>query len=175
MPRKPQKTPNKHQMRNIIKRQITSEEYNSLIQFVFMDKPFKSEIPGTYSIYYMLDYGMIIATNAACINEWLVEHDMPTRAPISDWTINAKQKHYNAVDNRTETSVTLKNEKGKVGRPKSEDTGTIHLDVWQWYTAGVKCSEIARRISCTPANVHYYIRKYKKHNPNWEDELEVDN
>lgn len=171
MPQKPQKTLNKPQMRNIIKAQINSEEYNSLIHFVFMDKPFRSEIPGTYSIYHMLDHGMIIATNAACINEWLVEHDMPVRAPMTDFTIKSK----NALDNRTDTSVNMKNERGKVGRPKSEDTGTLHLDVWQWYTAGVSCMEISRRISCTPANVHYYIRKYKKHNPNWEDELEVDN
>lgn len=172
MPQKRKKTPNKDQMRNIIKRQIGSEEYNSLIHFVFIDKPFKSEIPGTYSVYNMLDYGMIIATNAACINEWLVEHEMPTRAPMSDWTINAK----NAVDNRTEESVKLKYVKaGRPPMPLSNEGESLINDVWSWYTAGVKCGEIAKRIQCTPANVHYYIRKYKKHNPDWKTQLEVDN
>ena len=161
MPQKP--LYNKQQMRMIIKRQLEAKEYNSLIHFVFLNKPFNSEIPGTYSVYHMVEGGMIVATNAACINEWLVEHNMPTRPPMSDYTIFKKH----AVDNRTETSVNL-----KYTAPKHESS-ELHVDVWHWYTAGVSIREISDRIHCTAANVHYYIKKYKKLNPEWEKEVDI--
>ncbi len=156
----PQKPPNKQQMRMIIKRQLDMEEYTRLLQFVYLEKPFKSEIPGKYSIYYMYGKGMIIATSEPCINEWLEEQGLPKRNALSEWTINAAEKNNL---NKGKSAVKPKRINQKPG---------LENDVWHWYTANVPIREIASRLKCSPGNVFYYVRKYKQNNPDWAEEME---
>lgn len=168
----PQKTPTKKQMRLVFKRILDEADYTKLAHFVFLDKPFKEQIPGTYSVYHMVEGGIIIATNALCINEWLRLHGLPVRKELSEYTVNKKIKNNRTVDidTRTPVSVGMRNTRGDALNP--EDC-SITKNVWQWYNAGIGASEISKRINCTPANVYYYIRKYKKLNPEWEKEVDI--
>jgi len=184
-PQKVQKTPphkrySKYEMRLIFKRVLDEADYRKLAHFVFLDKPFKENIPGTYSVYHMVEDGVIIATNAVCINQWLRLHGLLVRPALSEATVGYKiqANGTDAIDTRTPESVEMRNRaKPRGRRPKvlTAEIDQITANVWNWYTAGVGAGEISKRISCTPANVYYYLKKYKKHNPNWEDELEVDN
>ena len=181
---------NKYDLKIIFKQFLDVDDYKKLAHFVYLDKPYKEEIPGTYSVYHMMPNGMAIATNALCINEWLRLHNLPVRQKINPYTIAQKLIFNNndkRIDTRTETSVNLKNIPGRKPRAdlrSSRDhnsafnapTGISNIteNVWQWYSAECSVGEIAEQLGCTVPNVYYHINKYKKSNPNWKIELELD-
>ncbi len=157
----PQKTPSKKQMRLVFKRILDEADYTKLAHFVFLDKPFKEQIPGTYSVYHMVEGGVIIATNALCINEWLRLHDLPVRKELSEYTVSKKIKNNRTldIDTRTANSVGMRNRSPDNAVPEA---CSVTKNVWQWYNAGIGASEISRRLNCSPGNVFYYIRNTKK-------------
>lgn len=162
----------------IFRRILDEEDYRKLAHFVFLNKPFKQEIPGTYSVYHMYETGIIIATNALCINEWLRLHGLPVRKPLSEYTVNKKIQNNDseAIDTRTPESVSMRNRRPPAPKiPVAADLDNLTRNVWQWYHAGISAGEISKRINCTPANVYYYLKKYKKAVPDWEEQLELDN
>jgi DNA-binding CsgD family transcriptional regulator len=182
----------KYDLKNIFKQYLDVDDYKKLSHFVYLDKPFKEDIPGTYSVYHMMPHGIAIATNALCINEWLRLHNLPVRSQKKPYTISQKLTFNNndkRIDTRTEISVNLKNIPGRKpatgsGLRSSRDhnsafnapTGIDNIteNIWHWYSAECSVGEIAEQLGCTVPNVYYHINKYKKLNPNWKTELELD-
>ena len=178
----PYKHYNKYELRLIFKEVLDEADYKKLSHFVYLDKPYKKQIPGTYSVYHMMPHGIAIATNALCINEWLQLHGLPVRPQKAEYTIAQKMMFNNndsRIDTRTETSVNLKNNL-KQGRPSvgsgnwTRPEADKLADIWNWYSAGIHVNDIAIKLGCTVANVYYHVNKYKKKTPNWKDEMQVD-
>ena len=124
MPQKVYKRPNiskldglaqQNRIKFIIKRTLVRADYQKLTHFVYLDRAFKENIPGSYSVYCMCVGGIAIATNALCINEWLKLHDLPVRAPIIDSVVEKKLTFNSGldIDTRTESSVAMRNKRGR--------------------------------------------------------------
>jgi len=175
----------------IIKRAIAKVDYQKLTHFVYLDKPFKQNIPGSYSIYCMCEGGVAIATNALCINEWLACHNLPVRAPIIDSVVEKKLIANTGldIDTRTESSVAMRNKRGRkssielLPRLSTEYNSPMSLrgdmelteNIWAWWSSGVGTTKLAERLNCTVPAIYYHLKKYKKNNPDWAKDLEVDN
>jgi hypothetical protein len=120
----------------------------------------------------MCDTGLAIATNSICINDWLIQHDLPTRRPLSEYRIEMKQKlnGKDNIDNRTEeakadaknalTNRIASGVKSRYGNGPVELSG-LTMSIYELYESGVTPAAIARLLHCTPANAHYHVRKAK--------------
>ena len=160
---KPQKV-SIFELKRVLKRGIEPEIYRKFSHFVYLTKPMIEPIPGSYSIYFMHNGGIVIATNALCINEWLTLHNMKTKEPLSQFTCNHRMKANEGmdIDNRTpEWTKPLPPPKMPVF--KMPVHSEVRETVWDLYT-NQNCStkQIAEVLGFTIPNIYYHINKKQK-------------
>ena len=151
-------------VKRVLKRNIEPEIYRKFSHFVYLTTPIIEPIPGPYSMYYMYKDGLAIATNALCINEWLTLHNLPTRRPFAQFTIDHRIKANIGmdIDNRT-PEWTGTNRPPPVPRMPIIKHSEIRETVWDLYTnQNFSTTDIARALDCTLPNIYYHIKKKQK-------------
>ena len=151
-------------VKRVLKRNIEPEIYRKFSHFVYLTTPMIEPIPGPYSMYYMYKDGLAVATNALCINEWLTLHNLPTRRPFAQFTIDHRIKANIGmdIDNRTPEWT------GAAKPPKPPKMiiikhSKIRETIWDLYSnQNISTGEIARALDCTRPNVYYHIKKKQK-------------
>lgn len=162
---------NKTSMRPVFKAVLDPEEYKRYTQFAYI-KQLKAQMPGSQVLYLWHKNGIACATNALCINDWLVLHDLEPREQITDYIANIKINinGSNKIDNRSakwadyKTKVWEKTENYQVGPGRGEVSKTKDPTlIWNMYTVrGMSVDQIAQALEVTPPAIYYHLKKFKK-------------
>ena len=152
----------KFELRSLFKRHLDSEEYRKLTHFLWCKK-IKSNIPGTWTMYMWHNNGIAIATNAICINKFLVEHDLPKKRPMTEKHIQMKIRvnGTDKIDNRTKKWTYYKIKK-RTYAPRTTPTPGEELRelVWKMYVEdNLTAVEISHKLGYTAPNIYYHLRK----------------
>lgn len=164
----PNKLTNKTSMRPVFKAVLDPEEYKKYTHFVYI-KHLKQQLPGTQVLYLMHKNGIACATNALCINDWLVLHELPPRAAMSEYWCNLKININGTtkIDNRSEKWMGQKDldmidqAEGRGGNRMLNPIVDSER-AWELYSQGWNCIKIAKHYGVTPAAIYYHIKKMEK-------------
>lgn len=151
-------------LKRVLKKGIEPEIYRKFSHFVYLTIPMREPIPGPYSIYYMHNGGIVVATNALCINEWLTLHNMPTKEPLSHFTCNHRIKANEGmdIDNRT-PEWTKSLPPPLLPKVNINVHSKVRETVWDLYTnQNVSTKQIALMLGFTIPNIYYHIHKKQK-------------
>ena len=169
MHQNPNKLTNKTSMRPVFKAVLDPEEYKKYTHFVYI-KHLKQQLPGTQVLYLMHRNGIACATNALCINDWLVIHELPPRSAMSPYWCNLKIKinGTDKIDNRSErwmNETDLDSGELAEGRGGNRQLNPIvdskaayelhHNDGWSY-------AKIAKKYGVTAPAIYYHIKKIEK-------------
>lgn len=155
----------KFELRSLFKRHLDQESYRKLSHFVWVKK-IKSNIPGTWIMYIMHNNGIAIATNAICINKFLVEHDLPKKRPMTEKHVQMKIRvnGTDKIDNRTK-KWTYYEIKRRTYAPRKHATNTLNSEdlrelVWKMYVEdNLTAAEISHKLGYTPPAIYYHLKR----------------
>jgi DNA-binding CsgD family transcriptional regulator len=114
-------------------------------------------------MYIMHNNGIAIATNAICINKFLVNHDLPKKRAMTEKHVQMKIRvnGTDKIDNRTKKWTYYKIKK-RTYAPRTAPTPGEELRelVWKMYVEDLKtAAEIASELGFSPPNIYYHLRK----------------